>query len=165
MTEELRHKAAQIRLLALDVDGVLTDGGVYVLEDGQQFRRFDIKDGLGLKRLMATGVHVALISASDVTCVRSRAEALGITEVHLACGDKLAQLREISGRLGISLEQVAYVGDDLTDIPVLAAVGLPCSPADAADEVLSMSSLITSRAGGHGAVREVCDLVTVAHTE
>ena len=148
---------AEIKLLALDADGVLTDGGVYIFEDGRQFRRFDIKDGLGLKRVMDAGIHVAIISGSAVKAVAHRAQQLGIEDVHLGIQDKQKKLREICRRLGIHVNEVAFVGDDLTDLPVLRHVGLPCAPVDAVKAVKDQAVLITEADGGRGAVREVCE--------
>jgi 3-deoxy-D-manno-octulosonate 8-phosphate phosphatase (KDO 8-P phosphatase) len=146
-----------IRLLALDSDGVLTDGGVYLADDGHEFRRFDIKDGLGLKRVMQAGLQVAIISSASCEVVRIRAEALGIKHVYLGVQDKLACLKQVCSQLGINLDQVAYMGDDLPDLPVIQAVGFPIAPADAMDKVKSLATMVTLKAGGRGAVREVCD--------
>lgn len=159
MNERLLAQARRARLLALDSDGVLTDGGVYLFEDGRQFRRFNIKDGLGLKRVMRAGLHVAIISASQVEAVRHRAVQLGIDELHLGVADKLAVLRQLCATHDLTLAEVAFMGDDLTDLPVLQQVGLPCAPADAVEAVRAAAALVTSSQGGHGAVREVCDLL------
>lgn len=156
---ELGKRLRQVRLLALDVDGVLTDGGVYIGEDGHELRRFDIKDGLGLKRVMAAGIIVAIISSSPVAAVAYRAQRLGIEEVHLGITDKLLTLREICERYAVALEQVCYVGDDLVDLPVLEAVGLPCATADAVNQVRQVALYVTQARGGYGAVREICDLL------
>ncbi len=157
MNDDLKRRIANIRLLALDSDGVLTDGGVYVLEDGTEFRRFDIKDGLGLKRVMEAGIEVAIISASSSQAIVHRAQCLGIHRVYVGVDDKRQVLLRLCQELEIGPEQVAYVGDDLTDLPVLSEVGLPCAPADAIGAVKEAVLLITSQPGGHGAVREVCD--------
>jgi len=160
--QELMRRARDTRLLALDVDGVLTDGGVYVLEDGTEFRRFDIKDGLGLQRLMACGIQVAIISASTATPVVHRAARLGISRVYLGAADKLETLQTLCAELGLSLDQVAYMGDDLTDLPVLECVGLACAPIDAAPIVRRAAVLITQSPGGQGAVRELTELLMAA---
>jgi 3-deoxy-D-manno-octulosonate 8-phosphate phosphatase (KDO 8-P phosphatase) len=159
MDKDLQERIAKIRLLVMDSDGVLTDGGVYMDEEGREFRRFDIKDGLGLKRVMEAGIAVAIISASSIESVRHRAEKLGISEVHIGIQDKLFVLQEICQRLGITLDQVAYIGDDLADLAILREVSLACAPADAVEEVKAVAKLVTSRPGGHGAVREVCDVI------
>ncbi|NJL92900.1 MAG: HAD family hydrolase, partial [Anaerolineae bacterium] len=133
----LEQCAARVKLLALDSDGVLTDGGVYMAADGQENRRFDIKDGLGLKRVMAAGIRVAIVSGGSAPGpVTLRAHALGIEEVHTSIPEKLAVVKALCEKFQINLEEVAYMGDDLPDLPVLAAVGLPCAPADAIEAVL-----------------------------
>jgi len=165
MNPEIQRRAQRIRLLALDVDGVLTDGGVYVLEDGTEFRRFDIKDGLGLKRVMEAGIEVAIISVSDSQAVVHRAKRLGIVHVYTGCYDKLEQLMRLCQTLGISLSEVAYMGDDLTDLPVLERVGLALAPADAVREVRQVAHIITTSRGGYGAVREVCEMVVLSRLE
>lgn len=159
MNEVLKSLIAKIRLLAMDSDGVLTDGGVYVMEDGTEFRRFNIKDGLGLKRVMEAGIHVAIISGASNTSVVHRAHKLGIKDVYVGVEDKLELLMEICQRLGISLEEVAYIGDDLPDLPVLQRVGLPCAPADAVSQISKLADYITEPTGGFGAVREICELL------
>jgi len=157
--DEIRRRADSIRLLALDVDGVLTDGGVYVLEDGTEFRRFDIKDGLGLKRVMEAGFEVAIISASFSRPVIHRAQTLGIKQVHLGIANKLQKLGEICKNLGIELSEVAYMGDDLADLPMLEEVGLFLAPSDAFNLIKNKAAYVTSALGGKGSVREVCELL------
>lgn len=155
----VQHAAIGINFLVLDCDGVLTDGGVYIDDDGRESRRFDIQDGLGLKRFMQLGKHVAIISGSDAKSVLHRARNLGILEVHIGVEDKLTCLVEICERLGIKLHEVAYIGDDLPDIPILKKVGLPCAPSNAVDMVKVHAIFVTKRAGGVGAVRELCDFL------
>lgn len=155
----ISKKLASIRLLAMDVDGVLTDGGVYVLDDGRQFRRFNIKDGMGIKRVMATGIRVAWISANACHAVQERANGLGVSEVYLGVAEKLPLLEEIGRKMGVPLDVVAYIGDDLADLAVLERVGLACAPLDAAEEVKLAAHYIIQKKGGEGAVREVCDLL------
>lgn len=165
MTSNLQPVLAQIRLLALDVDGVLTDGGVFIDANGVQSRRFDIKDGLGLKRLMTSGVRVVIMSSSSVEIVSFRAAALGIDDVYTGVVDKLALLQQISADYGIASAETAYMGDDLTDLAPLQSVGLPCAPADAVNAVRQVAHLVTNANGGHGAVREVCDLIVAAQSD
>lgn len=149
----------RIRLLAMDVDGVLTDGGVFIHEDETQSRRFDIKDGLGIKRVLERGVEVALISSASCRAVQYRAEMLGIKEVHLNVSNKIATLRELCTRLDTDLSEVCYIGDDLVDLEVLHSVGFPCAPADAVSSIRQIATYVTQARGGRGAVREVCDLL------
>ena len=154
-----------IRLLVLDVDGVLTDGGVYIDQTGNEMRRFDIKDGLGVKRVARCGIVVVFISASTAEMVRHRARTLGVERVHLGVDDKLRVLQQVCRKLGVRLSQVAYMGDDLTDLPALSAVGLPCAPANAVREVRAAASFISAAPGGNGAVREICDLLSARQNE
>lgn len=149
---------AAIKLLAMDSDGVLTDGGVYINEEGSEFRRFDIKDGLGIRRVLDACIPVVILSASNNRAVLKRAQGLGIKNIYLGVKDKLAQLQVICDELRVTLDAVCFIGDDLTDLPVLHAVGLACSPADAVPEVLTAADYVCQHPGGHGAVREVCDL-------
>jgi 3-deoxy-D-manno-octulosonate 8-phosphate phosphatase (KDO 8-P phosphatase) len=152
-------KLASIRLLAMDVDGVLTDGGVYVMDDGQQFRRFNIKDGMGIKRVMGAGIQVAWISANESNSVQERANGLGVKEVYLGITDKLTLLEEICQKMDIPLVEVAYIGDDLADLAILDRVGLAFAPLDAAEEIKRTAHYIIKKRGGEGAVREACDLL------
>jgi 3-deoxy-D-manno-octulosonate 8-phosphate phosphatase (KDO 8-P phosphatase) len=152
-----------VKLLSLDVDGVLTDGGLYYTNDGQQLRKFNVKDGMGLQRVRAAGVEVALISAAKAPAILHRAESLGLGYALVGCEDKLAGLANICGELGLDLVDAAHMGDDLNDLTVLEAVGLPLSVPDAVPEVRAVAAYITSRRGGDGAVREICDLMVAAH--
>jgi 3-deoxy-D-manno-octulosonate 8-phosphate phosphatase (KDO 8-P phosphatase) len=149
----------RVKLLALDVDGVLTDGGLYCTESGEEIKKFNVKDGLGLKQLMASGIEVALISASSSQATLHRAKKLGITHVFTGVDDKLATLKTLCQMLKLELRDVAYMGDDRVDIPVLGVVGLPITVADAIAEAKACAVYITEKGGGQGAVREVCDLI------
>ncbi len=153
------HIPKSIRLLALDSDGVLTDGAVFVADNGQEFRRFHILDGLGLKRLLEKGVQVAVISSAQCPAVEHRMKTLGIHQVYVSVEDKLQCLRMICGAFGITLAETAYMGDDLTDLPVLQAVGFACAPANAIEEVKKIAHHVCKREGGNGAVRELCDVI------
>lgn len=155
----LIERLARVRLLTLDVDGVLTDGGLYFGDDGRQWRKFNVKDGLGIKLAMTAGIEVALITASDTGAIHDRARMLGLRHVFVGVDDKLAAVRSIAGDLGIGLDAVAHMGDDLNDLPVLAAVGLPLTVADAVDAVIAAAAYVTERRGGEGAVREICYLL------
>lgn len=157
--DPLQIRLAQARLLAMDVDGVLTDGGVYILESGEEFRRFNIKDGLGLKQIMGAGIQVAWISNGGCEAMLHRARRLGIKQVFTGVENKLDCLSNLCREYGISLEDVVYIGDDLTDQEVLEAVGVSVTPIDAAQTVQRSADLITYHPGGQGAVREVCDRI------
>jgi len=149
----------RIKLLLLDCDGVLTDGGVYYTGEGDELRRFSIKDGTGIRRLLDSGIGVGIISASSATPVLCRARQLGIDEVHIGVDDKVSVALRIVKSKGINLSEVAYIGDDLADILILQIVGVPLAVGDATDRVREMAKYVTSLPGGHGAVREVSDLI------
>jgi 3-deoxy-D-manno-octulosonate 8-phosphate phosphatase (KDO 8-P phosphatase) len=149
----------EVKLLGLDIDGVLTDGGVTWDSTGRVSRRFDIKDGLGLVRFIESGGVVTIISSSTSEVGRERLEALGITEIHTGVANKADTLREVLGRHGIDATQVAYLGDDLPDLACFDLVRIACAPADAVKAVLDRADYVTAKPGGRGAVREVCDLI------
>lgn len=161
-TEDLIEKLKGVRLLSLDVDGVLTDGGLYYAEDGSQLRKFNVKDGMGMKAVRRLGVEVCIITASKTAAIHHRGEVLGIPHVFVGVEDKLTTLIGLCAKLGIGLDAVAHIGDDVNDLPVLRAVGLPLTVADAVDAVLAEAAYVTKRKGGDGAVREICDLIGVA---
>lgn len=147
----------RIRCLCLDVDGVLTDGRLYVHEDGRASRAFHIHDGLAIEWFQRLGGVVVIITGKRSQAVATRAAELGIEHVVQASEDKLADLEELLSRLGIELGEVAAIGDDLPDLPVLARCGFPIAVADAVEEVKSAARLVTTRPGGRGAVREAIE--------
>lgn len=156
---EFQARLSQIKLLALDVDGVLTDGGLYYTDNGEELKKFNVKDGQGLKLLQQAGIGVAIISSSDSPSTRYRAQKLGIVHVFLGVDDKLSVLKDLCQTLRLSLYQIAYVGDDANDLPILACVGCPLTVADAMPANCNHSIYITQKAGGQGAVREICTLL------
>ena len=156
---EAQLRLGQIKLLSLDVDGVMTDGGLYYTDEGVQFRKFNVKDGLGIKLAIKAGVQVCIISASRQVSTLQRAEHLGIQHVRIGAEDKLAALKDITDTLGIDLHEVAHVGDDLTDVALMVHVGLPITVADGVDEAIAAARYVTRKPGGAGAVREICDMV------
>ena len=159
MLEQLSNHLAKVKLLALDVDGILTDGGLYYTETGQELKKFNVKDGLGIKQLMKHGIQVAIISASNSEATHHRACKLGIRHVFIDCNDKLSVLKDLCQILQINLSEVAYMGDDLTDLPVLQAVGCPLTVSDAIAENRACAIYVTEKGGGQGAVRDVCDRI------
>ena len=156
---EILTKFGRLELLSCDVDGVMTDGGLYYGENGDALRKYNVKDGMGLKMLMSSKVPVAVISAGTCRAITARMAALGIEHAYFGVDDKLACLRALCDKLRIGLEDVAHIGDDVNDLGVLRAVGLPIAVADAVDDVLAAAQFVTTRAGGAGAVREICDLI------
>jgi len=147
-----------IKLLVLDVDGVMTDGGMYYTEAGDQFKKFDTKDGMGIKLAMQQGIEVAFLSSgSNARIINDRAATLGVQRVHAGWGEKLEILNRWCNESGIELKDVAYVGDDVNDMACIGAVGLSACPADAVDAVKNAVTHILTRKGGDGCVREFID--------
>jgi 3-deoxy-D-manno-octulosonate 8-phosphate phosphatase (KDO 8-P phosphatase) len=147
----------KVRALALDVDGVLTDGGMYYGPGGEGMKRFNVKDGMGLRLVLEAGIAVALISGEDSEILRRRAEKLKITDVFIGVEDKLKTLEGFLAARKIALEETAYVGDDVNDLPAMLRVGVPVAVADAVPQVRKSAKWVTTRRGGEAAVREVCD--------
>ena len=160
--EVLEKRLASVKLLSLDTDGVLTDGGVYFTDSGEELRKFNVKDGMGMKIAQAAGVQIVIITASSTPSICHRATMLGVDHVFLGVEDKAQTLTTLCDELEISLDQVAHVGDDVNDIPVLNLVGVPLSVADAMPVARNAACYITDRKGGGGAVREICDLIAAA---
>jgi 3-deoxy-D-manno-octulosonate 8-phosphate phosphatase (KDO 8-P phosphatase) len=146
----------------MDVDGVLTDGGIYYTERGDEVKRFDVRDGQGLVLLRQTGVLTAVITRRRSEIVERRADELGIVEVHQGATDKRAVLESLLARRGVAAGDAAYVGDDVGDLPAMAMVGVPIAVADAVAPVRRMAAYVTRARAGHGAVREICDLILSA---
>lgn len=153
----IAERMARVDLLLLDVDGVLTDGRVVIDDRGVETKAFDVTDGHGLKLLQRAGVAVGLVTGRCSRVVEHRAEELGILEVHQRVRDKLPVVREILARRGLGPEQVAYVGDDVVDLPVLLQVGLAVTVPEAPEYLRERVHWVTTRPGGRGAVREVCE--------
>ena len=152
-------KAAQILLVGLDVDGVLTDGALYFGPGGDEVKAFSSLDGHGLRMLQRAGIEVAIVSGRSSRALELRAANLGIDELHMGVEDKRTLLGEIAARRGITLALAAYMGDDVVYLPVLRACGFSAAPADAHEEVRARVDWVASAGGGRGAVRELCDLL------
>jgi 3-deoxy-D-manno-octulosonate 8-phosphate phosphatase (KDO 8-P phosphatase) len=163
--KEINERAAGIRLVLSDVDGVLTDGGVFYGPDGEVMKRFNIRDGMGVERLRAIGVEVGLITGEKSESVSMRAVKLDIEMVHLYCKDKPAVIREIIETKGFTADEIAYIGDDVNDLEAIKMVGLSAAPADAFSEVKEAAAYICRRPGGHGAFRELAELIIEAKKE
>lgn len=155
----LFDRAARVRLVVFDVDGVFTDGRLYYGAEGEQLKVFHVHDGQGIKRLLAAGVSVAVISGRDSAAVDRRMRDLGIQLVFQGHEDKLPVFERLLRQLGLSADQTACVGDDLPDLPLLERVGLAVAVPNAVPAVLAKAHVLTRAAGGLGAVREVCDLI------
>lgn len=157
--EQAQLAASNISLLLLDVDGVLTDGQLYFLESGDEFKAFHTLDGHGIKQAAAAGLETGIITGRNTQIVARRCEELGIELVYQGREDKLVVLEEILAARSLKLEQIAYAGDDLPDLPVLEKVGLSFSVPNAHPRILEIVDAITSREGGKGAVREITDFL------
>ncbi|MEW6569893.1 MAG: HAD-IIIA family hydrolase [Nitrospirota bacterium] len=160
--KELSKLARQIKLLILDVDGVLTDGGIILDSKDNELKIFHVRDGHGIRMLLKAGVRVALVTGRHSEVVKRRAEELGLTDVYQNCRDKLIAYSDLATKYSLAGGEIAYVGDDVIDIPLLRQCGLAVAVADADEEVKAVVSLITKAGGGRGAVREVCDLLLKA---
>lgn len=159
MSNALLQRAKAVRLAIFDVDGVLTDGRLYFLADGSEFKTFNTLDGHGIKMLIASGVQTAIISGRSSPVVERLAANLGIQHLIQGREDKLVVLEQLLGELGLGYEEVAYLGDDLPDLPVIRRVGLGMAVASADAFVRQHAHGITSAAGGAGAAREFCELI------
>ncbi len=160
-----REILQQIRLFATDVDGVLTDAGMYYSESGDEWKKFNTRDGMGIKLLQKAGVLTAIVTQERTRLVARRAEKLAIPELHQGVMDKLSVIREMATRHGISLRQVAYIGDDVNDIEALKAVGLSAAPADGLPQVLEVVDYVCRLKGGEGAVRELAEMILQSRSE
>ncbi|MFZ5997047.1 MAG: KdsC family phosphatase [Nitrospirota bacterium] len=162
-SKKITEIAKHIKLLALDVDGVLTDGGIILDNKGNEFKVFNVRDGHGIVMLKKAGIPVAIITGRDSKVVDRRARELGIAEVYQKCHKKVTAYEELLKKFSISDKEVAYIGDDVVDIPLFRRVGLPVAVADATEEAKEAALLITRARGGRGAVREICDLLLKAN--
>jgi 3-deoxy-D-manno-octulosonate 8-phosphate phosphatase (KDO 8-P phosphatase) len=162
MDPQLLRQAAGIRLLVLDVDGVMTDGRLHYDAEGREFKTFNVRDGYGIRRAIDAGIEVAVISGRRSQSAAGRMAELGIRHVMLGRDDKAAALEELLARTGIPAASAACVGDDAPDLPVMARVALPIAVADCHLSIAHAAAWRTTLPGGAGAVREVCDLLLAA---
>ncbi len=159
---ELLLAAQGVRVAFFDVDGVLTDGGIYLSDEGESLKRFSILDGLGIKLLQKAGITPAVITGRDSKPLRARLQALGVTHVHYGTEDKLPAAEEVLHALGLDWAQAAGIGDDWPDLPVLRRCAFTGAPANAHIEVKAVARFVTQACGGHGAAREFCDVLLMA---
>jgi len=160
MNKECAKEAAKkIKMLVFDCDGVMTDGSVTYDENGVEYKTFNVKDGHGIVRMNKSGFITAIITARNNGTVAHRAKNLNFTELYQGRQYKLPALEELMQKYNLTFENVSYMGDDLPDICILEKVGLACCPADAVQEVLNICNFISSKNGGKGAVRELCDFI------
>lgn len=159
----LKLKAKKIKIIAFDIDGVMTDGSLTFLEDGREIKTFNAKDGQGVVMLNKAGFKTAIITARDNGTVLHRAEILNITKLFMGQKNKLKALDLLCEEFGAAYENVAYMGDDYPDLCVIERVGLSCAPKDAIEEVKQKASVVSNFGGGKGAVREFCDFILKAN--
>lgn len=157
-----RKLLGQIRLFATDVDGVLTDAGMYYGESGDEWKKFNTRDGMGIKLLQKAGIVTAIVTQERTKLVARRAEKLTISELHQGVMDKLSCMREMAARHGLTLGQVAYIGDDVNDLEALKAVGFSATPADGMPQIVAAVDYICRKKGGEGAVREIIEMILEA---
>ncbi|MTW34994.1 HAD hydrolase family protein [Pseudoduganella danionis] len=162
MNPSLVQRAARIRLMIFDVDGVLTDGSLHYGADGEALKTFNVQDGLGIKLLQESGVQTAIISARTSPQVIRRAADLGIGHLHQGGHDKLTPFHALLEKTGLTAEQVGFIGDDVVDLPILSRVGLAVAVPNGRAEVLNRAHHVTTAHGGRGAVREICELLMQA---
>ncbi len=160
--DEILARARAVRMIVFDVDGVLTDGSLYFGDDGQEYKAFNSRDGHGIKMLRASGVEPAIITGRSSQVVAIRARNLGITQLFQGAEDKLEAFEQLLARVGLGPEQIAYMGDDLVDLPVLRRCGLAITVPDAPEEVKARCHYITRAHAGHGAAREAGELIMQA---
>ena len=156
---ELKKKLEAIKLLLLDVDGVLTDGRLLLGDEGREFKTFDVKDGFGIRALVLGGIRVAVITGRESQVVKHRCERLGIEDVYQNVLKKVEPFEELLGKYGIDARESCFIGDDINDVALLRLVGLSVCVSDAAPELREFCDVVTTRAGGRGAVREVAQMI------
>lgn len=165
ISNENYQRATQIKLLICDVDGVFSDGRIYLGNEGEELKAFHTKDGFGMKAIMQMGIEIAIITGRQSNIVENRMQALGVTHIMQGVEDKLSCYQALLNKLNLTSQEVAYIGDDVVDLPVIEACGLGIAVADAHPLVLQGADLITTIPGGFGAVREICDLFLQCHNQ
>ncbi len=159
MSDDLKHRILKVRLVAMDVDGVLTDGRIVYGDYGDELKFFDVQDGFGLAMLRRAGIRTMIISAKKSRVNRRRAKELQITKIYQNAADKLKVFEKAAKKMKLTHDEVCFIGDDLLDIPVLSRVGFAVGVSNAVDEVKEVAHYVTLKKGGRGAVREVVDLI------
>lgn len=162
VAQDILQRACAVRLLICDVDGVMSDGLIYMGNQGEELKAFNVRDGYGIRCLLTSDIEVAIITGRSAPLVEDRCRTLGITHLYQGQSDKILAFEALLVKLSLTADQVAYIGDDLIDWPVMAQVGLSVAVADAHPLLLGKADYITRIQGGRGAVREVCDLLLLA---
>jgi 3-deoxy-D-manno-octulosonate 8-phosphate phosphatase (KDO 8-P phosphatase) len=159
---EVLARANAIKLVIFDVDGVMTDGGLTIGDDGQEYKTFNTQDGLGMKLLKASGVQMAIITGRTSKVVKQRSESTGVAHFYQGVDDKLVAFNDLIAKLNMAPEQVAFMGDDVVDMPPMLRCGLAVAVPAAPESVKQKSHYVTQKEGGRGAVRELCELIMQA---
>ncbi|MFN8636047.1 MAG: HAD hydrolase family protein [Chloroflexota bacterium] len=162
VTPDVRERARKIRLVAMDVDGVLTDAGMYYTESGDELKKFNTRDGMGVALVREAGLQTAILTRESTELVRRRGAKMRIDHVFIGITDKLTCMQGLLEQLGLTLDQVAYIGDDVNDYELLCHVGLAAAVRDASRLPKSVAHVITEAKGGEGAVRELCEIILEA---
>lgn len=165
MTPDVRERARKIRLVAMDVDGVLTDAGMYYTETGDELKKFNTRDGMGVALVREAGLKTAILTRERTQLVERRGIKMRIDHVFIGVTDKLTCMQSLLGQLGFTLDEVAYIGDDVNDYELLCHVGLAAAVRDASRLPKSVAHLITEAKGGEGAVRELCEIILEAQQD
>ena len=160
--EECRARAARLKLMAFDVDGVLTDGSLYFTDAGTEIKSFNTRDGQGMRMLQDAGVTLAIITGRDAACVTWRMKNLGIEHVYQGIGHKLTTFHSLLAKVGVQAHEAGFMGDDVIDLQVMAACGFSAAPADCHELNRQRADYLASHPGGRGAVREVCEFILAA---
>lgn len=165
VSQTVLQKASKIKLLICDVDGVMSDGLIYMGNNGEEYKAFNVRDGYGIRCLLTSNIDVAIITGRKAKLLEDRAKTLGITYLYQGQSDKLLAYHELLDTLKLTKEETAYIGDDLIDWPVMAKVGLSVAVADAHPLLLPKADYVTRIGGGKGAVRELCDLILLSQNK
>ncbi|MDE3059219.1 MAG: HAD-IIIA family hydrolase [Bacteroidota bacterium] len=164
MKKILKSQLTKIKLFATDVDGVLTDGGMYYSENGTELKKFNTRDGMGMVLLRNAGISIAIITSEDTEVVRRRAEKLQVKDLIQGAKDKVAAMEKLLARRSLAWNEIAYIGDDVNDTELLKRVGFAATPADGIERNKAIAHYVTKKKGGEGCVREVCDLLLQLHS-
>ncbi len=165
ISQSVFNKAKQIKLLICDVDGVMSDGLIYMGNQGEELKAFNVRDGYGIRCLITSGIDVAIITGRESKIVENRAATLGISQIYQGQSNKVQAYDNLLKKSHLRPEQIAYIGDDLIDWPVMALIGLSVAVADAHPLLLQRADYLTRLAGGKGAVRELCDIILIAQNK
>ena len=156
---DTRNRARRLKLMAFDVDGVLSEGSLFYTDEGVEMKAFNSLDGLGMKMLQRAGITVAIITGRKATCVEHRMKNLGIDILYQGIEDKVEALNDLLAKLGIAADEAGYMGDDIVDLRIMDACGFSAAPADCHELVKSYARMMSTKIGGRGAVREVCEFI------